>query len=259
MGNLHHEASAHGEGDSAAGHASRPCTQQVPSPTQLSPVPFPGHPVIHNVHNVNSFQNVKNVYISEDHKRAQGLACDSSILTEVGTMRPIPQSIYFKIIQIRVLWRRHQLQPSKRRGDVAQQADAGDGEARTRIAPFRMKRLGLEPSRGFQQCAFRSCRLERQLLMRNLHLSSPLVHAIPGEHKCIQFYYANITALSAQAKAFLATDYVNKFHLVGLAETHVVDRHLLKQFSKNLGRQFSKGQPPPPLVVIPVVAKRLCP
>ena len=63
------------------------------------------------------------------------------------------------------------------------------------------------------------------------------MQATPGEHKCIHFYYANITALSAQAKAFLATNYVNKFHLVGLAETHVVDRSFLKQFSKTLGRQ----------------------
>ena len=58
------------------------------------------------------------------------------------------------------------------------------------------------------------------------------------EPKHIKLYFANITCYYLpRQKHILATNYINKFHLLGLLETHVVDRQIFQQFSKTLGRQ----------------------
>ena len=132
VGNPHQVASAHGVGCTVARDASRPCTQQNPNPDHLSPVLLPGHPSVYNVYNVNSFENVNNL---EDHKRAQGPAYDSPILTEGEDYAPHLQSIFISNNSSKGDMATPTSSPSKRRGAVPQQADAV-GDSRTCTAPF---------------------------------------------------------------------------------------------------------------------------
>ena len=157
-------------------------------------------------------------------------------------MRPTLRYILFQNNSMQRVMAATTIPPSKRRGaeDRPADADDGDGESRTGIAPFleEAARFGTEsrtPTVRIQELPLGAAAPEAQ----PAH-PPPLMHATPkpvnsesaffsknaGSEKCIKMYYANITALSAQAKAFLATNYVNKFHLVGLTETHVVDKHI---------------------------------
>ena len=76
-------------------HAPRPSTQQIPGPVHFeeSSGPAPGHPAVYNVDN-NPVKNANNNF--EVHKRAQGLACDSSILFESGDYEPQTQQYLFQ-------------------------------------------------------------------------------------------------------------------------------------------------------------------